>query len=135
MTSVKRILLGLAVTVLIVAGVAAAILVFSSRDGGAIEPAADQASGACQRDGNVTVVYATEPDGIRIDRLAERLGAIDTEPARAGGQAIIARQNERLGGVVAKTTCDDRLEVESATDPQLEEFVRQYLGLQGAQTP
>lgn len=134
----QRLLVGLAVTVLIVAGVGAAIIVLSSRDGGSLDAAPTtqpSPTSACVPDGNVTIVYAEAPDGIRINRLAERLGALNTEAARSAGQAIIVRQNERLGLVVAKTTCGARLELESASDPQLEAFVREHLGSQGAATP
>ncbi|MDO9354197.1 MAG: hypothetical protein Q7T55_10905 [Solirubrobacteraceae bacterium] len=131
----QRLLPALAAFALVFAGVGAAILVFASRDGSSLEQQERAPAKAITGPdglpvGNVLIEYRRERDGIRIGQLAERLGAIDTEPTRAAGQAIVAKEVDTGEGVTAHTGSAD-LQVAKATDPLLAAFVREHLGRSG----
>lgn len=127
----KRILPVVAAFALVIVGVGGAIILLAARDHSSLE-ATTPASTTVNIGpyglpvGNVVVTYSAQADRIRIDRLAERLGAIDTKPTRAAGQALVSKAEP--GGEVVVTNGTASLGLTDASDPRLEEFVRQYLG-------
>ncbi len=134
--AVQRLLPALAAFVLVIAGVGGGILLLASRDGSSIDQTTPTPPKAVTGPdglpvGNVLIEYRRNRDGIRISQLAERLGAIDTVPARAAGQAIVAKKVDDGSGVTAHTGTAD-LQVDAATDPQLAAFVRAHLGRSGS---
>lgn len=132
----KRILPVVAAFALVIAGVGGAIVLLASRDHSSLVPQRSGAQPVAPTTGvqgpyglpagNVVVTYSRPRDRIRIDQLAERLGAIDTEASRAAGQALISK-SDRGGGVVA-TNGTATQPLTDASDPRLANFVRQYLG-------
>ena len=128
----QRLLPALAAFLLVIVGVGGGIVFLASRDHSSISEARGPAPKAVTGPdglpvGNVLIEFRTRRDRIRIDQLAERLGAIDTTPARAAGQAIVAKEIEDGAGVTAHTGSDD-LQVADASDPKLAAFVRAHLG-------
>lgn len=76
--------------------------------------------------GNVALVYdGGKPPGGLTD-LQERLGPFDPELA-AAGQTVFLVQRPGVEGVIA-LAWKRRLEVDSPTDPQLEDFVETWIG-------
>lgn len=132
MGRVKRILPVVAAFALVIAGVGGAIVLLASRDHSSLESATTPAPTTVAIGpyglpaGNVVVTYSSQADRIRIDRLAERLGAIDTKPTRAAGQALVSKADP--GGQVVVTNGTASLPLNDASDPRLADFVRQYLG-------
>lgn len=132
----QRLLPAVAAFVLVLAGLFGGIMLLASRDHSSIGDTPERTTQTVIGPqglpvGNVLIEYRRERDGIRISRLAERLGAIDTTAARAAGQAIVAKQLDTGDGVTAHTGRAD-LQVEQATDPQLAAFVREHLGRTGS---
>ncbi|MEN0015940.1 MAG: hypothetical protein AAGC46_21420, partial [Solirubrobacteraceae bacterium] len=76
--------------------------------------------------GNVVVEFSAPADGVRVDELAEELGAIDTKETRAAGQALVSKKVD-TSGIVARSVNGD-LVLPDATDPRLANFIRQNLG-------
>jgi hypothetical protein len=130
MSAVKRILPAIVAFALVIAGVGAGILLLTSRDHSSISGSQEQTKTVTGPHhlpaGNIVVEFNDPADGIRIDQLAERLGAIDTKETRAAGQALVSKKVD-TPGVTAQSGEGD-LTVESATDPKLAAFIRQYLG-------
>lgn len=130
----QRLLPALAAFALVIAGVGAGILFLTARDESSItastpSPAAQTGTSPGPYGlaaGNVVVTYSRQSDRIRIDQLAERLGAIDTDASRAAGQALVSKSAP--GQAVQATNGVLVLEVPSATDPRLAAFVRANLG-------
>lgn len=133
---VKRILPVVAAFALVIAGVGGAIVLLASRDHSSLDTGQSAAPNGGRSAtlegpyglplGNVVVTYSAARDRIRIDQLAERLGAIDTKPSRAAGQALVSKADP--GGQVVATNGTATQPLTDATDPRLAEFVRQYLG-------
>ena len=132
----QRILPVVAAFALVIVGVGGAILWFASRDHSSLDAApsstpAGAPAGAADGPfglprGNVVVTYGEQRDRILVDRLAERLGAIDTKASRAAGQALVSKA-DRDGRVIASTG-PVTLDLTGADDPRLANFVRQHLG-------
>ncbi|MBJ7472966.1 MAG: hypothetical protein JHD16_16785 [Solirubrobacteraceae bacterium] len=129
----KRILPVVAAFALVIAGVGGAIFLLASRDSSALDdqqatPAATTLNAGPYGlpAGNVVVTYSSQRDRLRIDELAERLGATDAPATRAAGQALVSKA-DRSGQVVATNGTASQL-LTDASDPRLADFVRQYLG-------
>lgn len=127
----KRILPVVAAFALVIVGVGGAIILLAARDHSSLESTTPAQTTVNIGPyglpvGNVVVTYSSPADRIRIDRLAERLGAIDTKPTRAAGQALVSKADP--GGQVVATNGTASLRLSGADDPRLADFVRQYLG-------
>lgn len=127
----KRILPVVAAFALVFVGVGGAIILLAARDHSSLEATTPVQTTVNIGPyglpvGNVVVTYSSQADRIRIDRLAERLGAIDTKPTRAAGQALVSKAEP--GGKVVATNGTANQPLNDASDPRLEVFVRQYLG-------
>jgi hypothetical protein len=127
---VKRILPAIVAFALVIAGVGAGVLLLTARDHSSIsgsQKTTETVTGPHHLPaGNIVIEYRDPADGIRIDQLAERLGAIDTKQTRAVGQALVSKRVETPG--VTALSGEGDLQVADATDPKLAAFVRQYLG-------
>ena len=120
-----------------VVAVVGAIAFFSSRDEGPTDRrpapgAVDRgADGALLRAGNVELVYGAAADAARLATLVDALGAADSRALRAAGQAVILRRDPGRLGVLARAW-HHRLEVRSAADSRLQDFVETWLGAPGS---
>ncbi len=132
----KRILPVVAAFALVIAGVGGAIILLAARDHSSLETQSGAAQSSAQTSnaegpyglplGNVVVTYSKPADRDQIDALAEQLGATDTKPSRAAGQALVSKADP--GGQVVATNGTATQPLKDASDPQLAQFVRQYLG-------
>ncbi len=77
--------------------------------------------------GNVVVDYGRSADRDLIDEAAAKLGAVDSPQTRAAGQALVSHAVRGLDGVVARSSATT-LELPSARDPRLEQFILTHLG-------
>ena len=133
--AVQRLLPALVAFALIIVGVGGGIFLLAGRDGSSIQQEAPVTPRAVTGPqglpvGNVLIEYQRSRDGIRIDQLAERLGAIDTEATRIAGQAVVARRVD-TGPAITARTGSATIELDDATDPKLEAFVLEHLGRTG----
>lgn len=128
---VRRLLPAIAAFVLVIVGVGGGLAWLTARDHGSLEPttAAPRATTGPSGlpAGNVVVEYRTRADRDAIDALASQLGAVDTAPTRATGQALVSKHVAARQGVLA-TTGSTTLELPDAADPRLAAFVRAHLG-------
>lgn len=132
----KRILPVVAAFALVIAGVGGAIVLLASRDHSSLESEQTASQNGAPKAtlegpyglplGNVVVTYSRPADRDQIDALAKQLGAIDTKPSRAAGQALVSKSSR--GGQVVATNGTATQPLTDASDPRLAEFVRQYLG-------
>ncbi len=129
---VRRILPAIAAFALVIAGVGGGLTILAARDHGGLTrttpSAAAPASGpAGLPAGNVVVEYTRSADRETIDALAAELGAVDTPPTRAAGQALVSKRARSLDGIVARSATTT-LALPDANDPRLAAFVREHLG-------
>jgi hypothetical protein len=128
---VRRGGLVLLAVVLTVAGGAALLAFFASRDDAPVQteaapgqPAPGQTAPEL-RAGNVVLTYSSEADGAALRALAAALGGRPTVELRRAGQAVLVAR--RPGGVAAHAW-KRRLRVGSPRDPALRDFVEYWLG-------
>lgn len=127
----RRLLPAIAAFALVIVGVGGGLVLLTARDHSTLEPTSpsERASTgpAGLPAGNVVVEYDTSADRDTIDDLATQLGAVDTPPTRAAGQALVSKHVAGVKGVNA-TAGATALFLPNARDPRLADFVREHLG-------
>lgn len=132
----RRLVGTLVAVVISVVGVVGLIAFFNSRDesttgvgASTVEPGTERPAtgGSLLEDGNVVLRYADGSFTPRLKELAASLGAPDSPPLRAAGQAVVLRRDARAGGVVAEAL-EQTLTVRAPDDPRLQAFIERWLG-------
>ena len=132
----RRLLSGVAVLVIAVAGVFGLIAFLNGRDGstaGGSEQTpvpgvtASAGGGALLRSGNVELTYSDPRFSRALHILTATLGAPDSPELRNAGQAVVVRRDPKVGGVVARAW-GHTLTVASPADSRLQDFIESWLG-------
>jgi hypothetical protein len=135
----KRIVTGLIIVAIAISGVVGLIAFFNNRDnsttgGSSTTPAPGVASpaatGGLLAKGNIELRYSDPTFTGKLKALASSLGAPDTPDTRAAGAAVVLKRDPKAGGVVAQAY-KHSLTVRTPGDPQLQDFIENWLG-QGA---
>jgi hypothetical protein len=135
----RRIVEGVLVVVIAVAGVIGLLLFFEGRDqsttGGGSQRTAQIGPGMADptatspllRAGNVELRYARPADRNALVALADEEAGTDTSALRALGGAVVVTRDPKAAPVVA-LAYQRRLAATSARDPRLAVFVEAWLG-------
>lgn len=139
----RRVIEGIAVVVVALAGVIALLLFFEGRDAsttttsgqatvtGPGNPDPD-ASSALLKAGNIELRYRRNSDRNLLVSFAQRQAGTDTSELRAIGAAIIVTRNDaRVSPRLVALAYKRRLELDSPRDPRLQAFVETWLGQPG----
>lgn len=130
----RPLVIGLGVTVLVIAAGLGVLTFFGARDDSTLDPqegpgiARPAGQQPVVRTGNVVLLYRDPADRAPLEALQDELSGPPDPALEAAGQAVLVRRSPALSTRVATLSASHRLDLPAPADPRVRSFAEFWLG-------